>query len=560
MKFQLRQFVTFLVLLLPWIVSAEYFTIKNYDVNIKVYGDKAMFDVKEVITVEFSELRHGIFRNIPYKYNIDGKIVEVKISDISVPGFGKKVYHEGDNVVIRIGDADTYVDGIQTYTIEYRVHKAFLFFDEHTEFYWNITGNEWPVNIEKVHFTIQMDKGLVMNEGDYAVSTGSYGATGKDATVSYYVGKFEGSSTRPFSPYEGMTFAAKLPFDYVARPSKWELLFEKYGKGGIGGILFLLLGGFFYRTWSKYGKEHPIVKMVHYLPPKELNPAEAGYLIDESADSVDILSLLPYWAQNGHITIKRIEKSWSKDDHELTKIKDLSDNAGPYERIVFDGLFAASNTVLISDLEQKFYTTMQTARKSLADHIKGMGVFYPISIKKQFYTYILSGFLLFIAILLGIILESAALGVFLGLAGALGFFFAHYMLKKNELGVDLYQKVQGFKMFVKAAEKDKIEFLLKENPDYFEKTLPYAMVFGYAKQWSRKFDGLLMEPPSWYIAGGTGPHYMFTPSEFGSSFDSSMHSIQSAFNTMPSSGGGGFSGGGGGFSGGGFGGGGGGSW
>ena len=31
-------------------------------------------------------------------------------------------------------------------------------------------------------------------------------------------------------------------------------------------------------------------------------------------------------------------------------------------------------------------------------------------------------------------------------------------------------------MFVKAAEKDKIERMLKDDPDYFEKTLPYAMI------------------------------------------------------------------------------------
>jgi uncharacterized membrane protein YgcG len=125
----------------------------------------------------------------------------------------------------------------------------------------------------------------------------------------------------------------------------------------------------------------------------------------------------------------------------------------------------------------------------------------------------------------------------------------------------LYQETLGFKMFVKAAEKDKIERMLKDDPMYFEKTLPYAMVFGYAKSWSKKFEGLLLEPPGWYVGPGGMYHAgHFSPAAFGSSFDSSMNEIKSVFNSTPSSSGsgGGFSGGG--SVGGGFGGGGGGSW
>jgi uncharacterized membrane protein YgcG len=272
------------------------------------------------------------------------------------------------------------------------------------------------------------------------------------------------------------------------------------------------------------------------------------------------LALLPYWAHNGHITIKRIPIKWGKDDHELTMIKPLSMGVGPYESIVFDGLFSGRNTVKVSDLENTFYEYLQSAKTSLKTHLNSMGVYYPVSIKMQIYSMVASVILAFLGIFLGIIFESIALGAALGLSSLIGFVFASYMLKKNERGVHLYQQVLGFKMFVKAAEKDKIEWLLKEDPDYFEKTLPYAMIFGYAKQWSKKFDGLLLEPPKWYVTPVGYYHGSFTPSEFGSSFQGSINEIQSVFTSVPSSsgGGGGFSGGG--SSGGGFGGGGGGSW
>jgi uncharacterized membrane protein YgcG len=158
------------------------------------------------------------------------------------------------------------------------------------------------------------------------------------------------------------------------------------------------------------------------------------------------------------------------------------------------------------------------------------------------------------------IFSSVILSISLGLAAVVGFIFSSLMLKKNEKGVALYREVYGFKMFVKAAEKDKIERMLKEDPDYFEKTMPYAMIFGYAAQWGKKFDGLLHEPPKWYL---TPPGYYgggFMPSSFGSHLDDSVREIQQVFSSVPASSGGsggGFSGG---SSGGGFGGGGGGSW
>jgi uncharacterized membrane protein YgcG len=542
-------------------VHAEYFVIKDYKIDMRINGSDAVIEVFEELTVDFNEPRHGLFRFIPRQYRIDGKVVDVKIYDVDVEGFNSKTYNEGSNFVIKIGDKDLYVEGRQVYKIRYKVKKAFLLQEKHTEFYYNLVGTGWPVDIEKVKYTITLDKSLPMSEDEYHVYTGAAGSKDSSATISYYVNKFEGETTKVLYPNEGLTVAIKLPVDYVKRPTEWEVFWEKYGMGGLGGIFFTIITGLFYRTWKRYGKEYPIVKMVHFTPPKDLNPAEAGVIIDEKADNIDILSLLPYWAHNGHLLIKKIPKSWGKDDHELTKIKDLPVNAAPYEKIVFDGLFDNGDMVLVSDLKNKFHENISAAKVSLKSHISNMGIYYPVSIKMQIYSAVISFVLMVLAVVVGIVFGSFALGLGFGMSGVIGFFFSNYMLKKNELGVRLYQEVLGFKMFIKAAEKDKIERMLKDDPEYFEKTLPYAMIFGYAKSWSKKFDGLLLEPPKWYVTpGGYYGHGGFYPSEFGSSFESSINDIQSVFTSMPESSGSGGSFGGGGSVGGGFGGGGGGSW
>jgi uncharacterized membrane protein YgcG len=557
----MHKYFRFLLLILaglPGIVKAEYFTIRDYKVDIRISGE-GFFEVYEVIQVEFSEPRRGIFRQIPYKYKLSDEVRTVEIKNIEIPQWRFKDYKEGNNVVIRIGDPDIYVNGIQTYEIRYKVYNAFLFHEDFTEFYWNLVGDQWPVSIDKVSFNVRFDKFLSLSEGDYQIYAGGSGTQDVRANIRYQLNKLVGESTEVLTPGEGMTIAVKLPVDYIRRPSEWEMLFQKYGLGAIGVLLFGLISGIFYRLWTKYGKDYPIVRMVQYMPPKELTPSEAGVIIDEKADNVDIMALLPYWAHQGYIQIRRIPKKWAKDDHELIKIKPLSHYVPAYETTVFNGLFNSGDTVLVSSLKNKFYNDLNAAKSLLRSHINTKDVYYPVSVKMQIYTGVASFLLIVSGIIIGFFIGSLVLGLSLGLGGILGLGFTSAMLKKNKNGVRLYQEVLGFKMFVEKAEKDRLERMLKDDPDYFEKTLPYAMIFGYAKQWSSKFDGLLTEPPRWYVGGPGYVHGSFMPSEFGKSFDSGMQEIQSAFTSMPqSSGGGGFSGGG--SVGGGFGGGGGGSW
>jgi len=63
----------------------------------------------------------------------------------------------------------------------------------------------------------------------------------------------------------------------------------------------------------------------------------------------------------------------------------------------------------------------------------------------------------------------------------------------------------GFKMFLVAAEKQRLEMLLKENPEYYYNILPYAQVLGASKIWQGKFDRLIISPSSWFMGEGAGP-------------------------------------------------------
>jgi len=136
---------------------------------------------------------------------------------------------------------------------------------------------------------------------------------------------------------------------------------------------------------------------------------------------------------------------------------------------------------------------------------------------------------------------------------------AVFTIKRSVYGQQMLERVVGFKEFLKTAEKERLEALLNENPEYYYQILPYALVLNVSDIWESKFRGLQMVEPSWYQGGYPG--YVFTYAALNS-FAHSASTTLSHYTAPPSaSGTGGFSGGGGGgFSGGGGGGGGGSSW
>jgi len=125
------------------------------------------------------------------------------------------------------------------------------------------------------------------------------------------------------------------------------------------------------------------------------------------------------------------------------------------------------------------------------------------------------------------------------------FYFYRNVGTFTKKGRDLHLYLLGYKEFIKRVEKDRIKRFLKQDPNYLDKNIPYAMLFGVSDAWASLYEELGLSSPNWYI----GSWYSF--SDFSDSFDKSL--------TPPASESGGFSGGGD-FSGGGGGGGGGDSW
>ena len=68
--------------------------------------------------------------------------------------------------------------------------------------------------------------------------------------------------------------------------------------------------------------------------------------------------------------------------------------------------------------------------------------------------------------------------------------FSILMKRKNSYGEQIKSKINGFKHYLELAEKNQIDMLVEENPNYFYDILPYAYVLDVSKKWIENFENI----------------------------------------------------------------------
>jgi hypothetical protein len=305
-----------------------------------------------------------------------------------------------------------------------------------------------------------------------------------------------------------------------------------------------------------------------YEPPKNITPAEAGTLLDDSLDPRDITSTIVDLAVRGYVKIEQVEVPGffhqGKDYvFHLLKPNSQWSELAPFERVMLENMFWGGENTHLSSLRNRFYTAIPVIRQDIFSALKRKGMYWLDPQSAAGYS------------VLGAIVSAApfALGFFIGrialfysplpavlcipIAVMIVWLFARQMTCKTVLGARTRVDILGFQEFMDRVDRDRIA---RMPSDTFEKFLPYAMALGVEHNWAQAFAGIVQQPPSWYAGPGGGG--MFNPVLFSSNMHTMAQTAHETFVAAPrasSSGSGWSGGGGGGFSGGGFGGGGGGA-
>jgi len=550
---------------------AESYYIKHFDVNIEI-NQEGYFDVTETLDVFFYEESRGIIRAIPRMAIVDGKKYFIQIKDIKVADWKMKAYKEGSIQMIRIGDKDTYLDGDQKYVISYRVYDAFHFLEDHIEFKWNFTGDEWDIPIHKTTYSVFFPDNINLDERDFLVAAGKRDENNNNVTVSFDGQFLKGETTSKLQPKEGVSLYAKLPKDYIdveivsATMEKAEEPFKM--KDPFFVLPMALLGWLLSWFWKK-GKRRKLAvdDSFEYYPPEDLNPSEVSAFFERRPDTEDLVALLPMWANVGYVRIQ----GGKEDDGGLRfeKIQDLPADAQDYEHTVFNALFSKNEIVFLPDLKEKLYSSMYTAMSQLSKSIKKRQYLFDEEAVRNFHSgkmiafavgFLLSG-IATLVLTKGTVLIS---GILMIVTAIILFIIYFSTPKMSREGEEKYLHIHKFRNFLKSDSPENVDKLLEKDPSYFEKMYPYAVAFGLDQDYNQKFEDSMNHAPSWFYYNTLDSnHDNATPmsafNDFSSQFQPSE--IKQVFNSAPassSSSGGGFSGGGG--AGGGFGGGGGSSW
>lgn len=552
--------------------------IAEFDVELflDVEGDLA---VVENITYEFGgEQRHGIFRDIPVRYDRGWQTdhrLDLTVDEVSrFSGEARPYRVEGNSSVVRIkvGDANRWVSPREDYRIRYRVDEGVVFLEEHDELYWDVTGNGWTVPIRTVSARVHLPPGIDAATLQTRCFTGVHGSTASKCTIIAEGGsvRFEAAG---LGPAEGLTVAVALPKGVLEEPTRVERAIGSFLAWG-GPWLFAPFAAFglMQRHWRNRGRDRGIRDSVpvRYEPPEGLTPAEVGTLIDETADMQDVTATILDLAVRGYLEIEEVQTTrlFFLEDKEYTlhAKSPADDTLKPHEKMLLGALFKGGvASVELSSLKNRFYEDVPGLQKALYRSLADAGGYFPAApdqVRRRW-----RGFAIALLVAAAACWAFFQLPPLAGLAalacGGIVFVYAPHMPRRTRKGRQAYEEVLGFQEFMSRVDRDRLERMGGRSAGNFERCLPYAVVLGVADEWAEAFEGIYTEPPGWYRSDRYDG--AFYPGHFVTDVGHSLQTMGQTFASRPSnvgstgfSSGGAF--GGGGFSGGGFGGGGGGSW
>ena len=342
--------------------AREGFEINKHTVEMDVHEDGTILVTETMDVVFTSSTLHGIYVNIPKKYNmkwdLNGQtyykeyVFPVrKVKVLSDHNYEKEDFEEG--VQIKIGDPDSFANTYETYKWQYEIVTRDLDLDNRQMLFMNIVSGKWDTVTHSVDFLINMPKEFNRSKLLFDSPVGVTSES-KDALSIVVTGKtISGSYNADLQPGDAITVQLSLDDNYFEFVSN-----DKYGLSAmiISGIFTIIMATVFFL----FGKDDPLVESVEFHAPSGMTSAEVGVIIDGIANDGDVVSLILDWGRRGLINIVDEEESLT-----LVKKADLEPTARSYERVMFDKLFSNGNEVDIESLSEVFYTTIHRVEKML---------------------------------------------------------------------------------------------------------------------------------------------------------------------------------------------------
>ena len=210
---------------------------------------------------------------------------------------------------------------------------------------------------------------------------------------------------------------------------------------------------------------------------------DSQYLIDNGFIRIDSDTINQYSEEQ----LKRIG-----EDLLLNEFKDKP-KMTPNEEIVYYRLFDNSDETVLSE-NQTFYKAFneigEKVRNSYDDKINDLKAYKYKLFSSLCFLFGTLNFGLAYTVFEDLNPKLSMLYTIAFISNIVIFIFTILMGRKNAYGEQIAAKIKGFRNYIEVAEKNQLEMLVEQNPNYFYDILPYAYVLDVSKKWIEKFENI----------------------------------------------------------------------
>lgn len=546
--------------------SAYSFYFENYDAEYDISSNRHISVTEKLTVVYNGTMNTGFIKTIPINGGELVRNVEAyEISNGKQIAVDYTVYTEyGDDVeyfCIDIGDSSRKSGTTHVYLIkyDYNLTKA----QEGADcLYLNVIGVDRSVNnvIENASVTLLLPDGYTNGE----CFVGKLGSeTAKNFVTTEENGRTVLSLTNLSLAYnEGVTF--KMNFTSGSLSTYFE--FTPFIFVIVAVILLVVMLVLRMLLFNK----HPLTPVVNFEAPNSMDPLLMGKFIDNKVNSEDITAMIFYWADKGYLKINLDNQD---DPTLIRIVRGLPASSPDYEQLMFSQLFGNRDAVRPSELRNRFYSTVEQVTARVNQRAKGLYDSKSIGISVIFallggallgiaplllgILQINAGFLYyyaFLALLPALIIYGVAetvkyyslkltskkkLLLLSGIVLLCAVFTALYVwlvpsylmgwlsklllcvitcaeiggsvliISRTKEYTQTLNQIVGFRNFILLAEKERLEALIEEDPQFYYHILPYAQVLNVSDKWEDKFKDITVQPPQWMTTSMVGTAIRF---------------------------------------------------
>lgn len=524
--------------------------LSGYSVEMDIKSDRSIA-ITEDITVYYYN-NTGVIRHIPM--NGGEMIKNVKVSEL-INGTPTTVYYnvyveDSDILSVDIGDGRTKNDEhIYRITYDYCLTKAQ---EGANKLALTPIGTGWDCEIMNISLKLRLPEGYVSD----SVECFYQSVSGKVVRCDTTTATEDGRTVITFEDYEReiLNYALRVDLEFEEGALTTYFDFTPYWFVIAAAAILFILVAVKFLCFNRGG----LTPYVNFDAPDKMNPLLMGKLIDGKIDSEDITSMIFYWADKGYLKINFDDQ---RDPSLIRIVKALPQDAPAYEQILFAELFNGQDVIKPSFLRNRFYITIDKVSRMVDSQNKNLydrksvvlsWVFAILAGLMLGITPLLLGLLQvslrfviwapFIAVvpLLFVYVFCTGLinnkfkskkstkiiltGGAIGLSALITLFYTLFVpsfiigiipkillclvtcvtvgtsviiINRTKGYTEQLNEIVGFKNFIELVEKDKLEKMLEEDPEFYYHILPYAQVLGVSDKWEEKFRDITVRPPEW---------------------------------------------------------------